>query len=53
VTFQGAKDWLASAAETIDFLQPENVAETVGFIASQPKHVNLQQVVIMPTKQGT
>jgi NADP-dependent 3-hydroxy acid dehydrogenase YdfG len=53
VTFQGAKDWLANAAETIDFLQPENVAETVGFIASQPKHVNLQQVVIMPTKQGT
>lgn len=52
VTFQGAKDWLAGAAETIDFLQPEDVAEVVAFLASQPKHVNLQQVVIMPTKQG-
>jgi NADP-dependent 3-hydroxy acid dehydrogenase YdfG len=28
------------------------VAETVGFIVSQPKHVNLLQVVVMPTRQG-
>jgi NADP-dependent 3-hydroxy acid dehydrogenase YdfG len=51
VTFQGAKDWLAGAAQTMEFLQPEDVAESVGFIVAQPKHVNLQQVVIMPTKQ--
>lgn len=53
VTFQGAKDWLAGAAEAMEFLQPENVAEVVGFLVAQPKHVNLQQVVIMPTKQTT
>jgi NADP-dependent 3-hydroxy acid dehydrogenase YdfG len=53
VTFQGAKDWLANAAQNIDFLQPEDIAETVGFLVSLPKHVNLQQVVIMPTKQGS
>jgi NADP-dependent 3-hydroxy acid dehydrogenase YdfG len=53
VTFQGAKDWLAGAEKTMEFLQPENVAESVGFIVAQPKHVNLQQVVIMPTKQTT
>jgi NADP-dependent 3-hydroxy acid dehydrogenase YdfG len=52
VTFQGAKDWLANAAQSIDFLQPNDVAAVVGFIVSQPKHVNLQQVVIMPTKEG-
>ncbi|GAB3252503.1 SDR family oxidoreductase [Chitinimonas naiadis] len=51
-TLQGAKDWIAEAAKNIDFLQPGDVAEVVGFLASQPKHVNLQQVVIMPTKQG-
>jgi NADP-dependent 3-hydroxy acid dehydrogenase YdfG len=51
-TFQGAKDWIANAAQSIDFLQPEDVASVVGFIVSQPKHVNLQQVVIMPTKEG-
>ncbi|RQS26838.1 MULTISPECIES: SDR family oxidoreductase [unclassified Burkholderia] len=52
VTFQGAKDWLASAEKTIEFLQPGDVAEVVAFLASQPKRVNLQQVVIMPTRQG-
>jgi NADP-dependent 3-hydroxy acid dehydrogenase YdfG len=52
VTFQGAKDWLAGAAQTIDFLQPQDVAQVVGFLVSLPKHVNLQQVVIMPTKEG-
>lgn len=51
-TFQGAKDWLAGARETIDFLNPEDVAEVVGFLAVQAKHVNLSQVVVMPTRQG-
>lgn len=53
VSFQGAKDWLAGAAQAMEFLQPQDVAESVGFIVAQPKHVNLQQVVIMPTKQTT
>lgn len=52
-TFQGAKDWFAGAAQTMDFLQPRDVAEVVGFLADQPKHVNLQQVVVMPTKQAS
>lgn len=52
VTFQGAKDWLANAAKTIEFLQPEDIARTLGFIVSQPRHVNLQQVVVMPTREG-
>ncbi|MRW91782.1 SDR family NAD(P)-dependent oxidoreductase [Duganella sp. FT80W] len=52
-TFQGAKDWIANAAENMAFLQPQDVAEVVGFLADQPKHVNLQQVVVMPTGQAT
>ena len=52
-TFPGAIDWLNGARETITFLQPENVAEVVGFLAAQPKHVNLQQVVVMPTNQAS
>jgi NADP-dependent 3-hydroxy acid dehydrogenase YdfG len=52
-TFQGAKDWFAGAAQTMKFLQPQDVAEVVGFLAAQPKHVNLQQVVVMPTKQAS
>ena len=52
-TFQGAKDWLAGAAQTMEFLQPQDVAEVVGFLADLPRHVNLQQVVVMPTKQAS
>lgn len=52
-TFQGAKDWLAGAAQSMEFLQPQDVAEVVAFLAAQPKHVNLQQVVVMPTRQAT
>lgn len=52
VTFQGALDWLTQAGEQIEFLQPQDVAEVVGFLAGLPKRVNLQQVVVMPTRQG-
>ena len=52
VTFQGAKDWLANAAQAMEFLQPDDVARVVGFIAAQPRHVNLQQVVVMPTRMA-
>ena len=51
-SFQGAIDWLANASKSIDFLKAEDIAATVGFIVAQPRHVNLQQVVIMPTKEG-
>lgn len=51
-TFQGAIDWLEGASQTIDFLKAEDIASTVSFIASMPKRVNMQQIVIMPTKEG-
>ncbi len=51
-TFQGAIDWLENASKSIDFLKAEDIAETVGFLVSMPKHVNMQQIVIMPTKEG-
>ncbi|WP_337271118.1 SDR family oxidoreductase [Oryzifoliimicrobium ureilyticus] len=52
VTDQGAKDWLAGARETMEWLQPEDIAEVVAFIAGLPRHVNIQQVTVMPTRQG-
>jgi len=51
-TFQGATDWIANARKSIDFLKAQDIAQVVGFLVAQPKHVNLQQVVIMPTKEG-
>ncbi|MBN6033660.1 SDR family oxidoreductase [Amycolatopsis sp. 195334CR] len=53
VTDQGAIDWLAGSKESIDWLTPQDVAETVGFLASLPARANLQQVTIMPTAQAS
>jgi len=51
VTDQGALDWLAGSRETIDWLTPQDIADVIGFIATLPPRVNLQQVTIMPTGQ--
>ncbi|MET9730575.1 SDR family oxidoreductase [Streptomyces sp. NPDC006458] len=53
VTDQGALDWLAGSKETMEWLTAQDVAETVGFIATLPSRVNLQQVTIMPTGQAS
>ncbi len=51
-TFQGAIDWLQNAGQSIEFLKAEDIAEAVGFIVALPKRVNMQQMVIMPTREG-
>lgn len=35
----------------IDVLRSEDVAETVAFVATVPKHVNLTEITILPTAQ--
>ncbi|MFE2557176.1 SDR family oxidoreductase [Streptomyces sp. NPDC059352] len=52
VTDDGALAWLEGSKETMEWLTPEDVAQTVGFIASLPPRANLQQVTIMPTAQA-
>lgn len=52
VTDAGASAWLKDAARTMELLQPEDVAQVVAFTAALPRHVNLQQVTIMPTREG-
>ncbi|WP_435593431.1 SDR family oxidoreductase [Nocardia sp. bgisy118] len=51
VTDAGAHEWLESSKQAMTWLDPEDIAEAVNFLASQPAHVNLQQVTIMPTRQ--
>lgn len=51
VTDPGAQEWLEGAAQSMELLQPEDVAATIGFVVSLPRHVNLERVVIMPTEQ--
>jgi NADP-dependent 3-hydroxy acid dehydrogenase YdfG len=51
VTDAGAQEWLDGSKETMDWLTPQDIAQTIGFIATLPPRVNLQQVTIMPTGQ--
>jgi NADP-dependent 3-hydroxy acid dehydrogenase YdfG len=52
VTDAGAREWLEGNKE-IRWLAPEDVAEAINFLVSQPAHVNLQQVTIKPTAQAS
>lgn len=52
VTDPGALAWLSSVKETIEWLKPEDVADAVAYLVGLPRHVNLQQITIMPTQQG-
>jgi NADP-dependent 3-hydroxy acid dehydrogenase YdfG len=52
VTDAGAQEWLAGSKETMEWLTPQDVADTIGFLATLPPRVNLQQVTIMPTGQA-
>ncbi|MFB4278295.1 MULTISPECIES: SDR family oxidoreductase [unclassified Nonomuraea] len=52
VTDEGALAWLEGSKEAMEWLTPEDVARTVGFVATLPPRANLQQVTIMPTGQA-
>jgi NADP-dependent 3-hydroxy acid dehydrogenase YdfG len=52
VTDEGAREWLEGSKETMEWLTPGDVAETIGFLATLPPRANLQQVTIMPTGQA-
>ncbi|WBB59045.1 SDR family oxidoreductase [Streptomyces sp. WMMC500] len=51
VTDEGARQWLAGSKETMEWLTPQDVADTVAFLATLPPRANLQQVTLMPTAQ--
>lgn len=51
VTDPDASTLMADLIQQIDVLQSADVAETVAFVASVPKHVNLTEITILPTQQ--
>ena len=53
VTDAGALAWLAQSKQSTQWLRPQDIAQTVGFLAGLPPRVNLQQVTIMPTGQAS
>jgi NADP-dependent 3-hydroxy acid dehydrogenase YdfG len=52
VTDPDASKLMADLLTEIDVLSPADVAETVAFIASVPRHVNLTEITILPTQQA-
>jgi len=52
VRFDGDSDRAKEVYENIVPLKPEDVAETIYWIATRPSHVNINDIIIMPTIQA-
>ncbi|WP_342645111.1 SDR family NAD(P)-dependent oxidoreductase [Mucilaginibacter sp. CSA2-8R] len=53
VRFKGDKDRAKKVYEGFTPLTPADVAETIWYVASRPAHVNINDLVLMPTAQAT
>jgi len=53
VRFKGDKSVASEVYNGFEALQAEDIAETIYFAASRPSHVNLNDIVIMPTAQAS
>lgn len=53
IRYKGNKDMADKTYQGFDPLQAADVAESVFFIASQPKHVNIEEILILPTAQAS
>jgi len=52
VRFDGDEERAKKVYENIVPLKPEDIAETIYWIASRPAHVNINDIIIMPTIQA-
>lgn len=53
VRYKGDKERAEKVYKGIDPLLPEDIAETILFIASRPPHVNIADVILYPTHQAS
>jgi len=53
VRFKGDESIAKSVYEGFTPLQAEDIADSIYFVASRPKHVNINDLVIMPTAQAS
>jgi len=53
VRFKGDKDRANSVYQGFDALRPEDIADIIYFVVSRPYHVNIADLVVMPTAQAT
>jgi NADP-dependent 3-hydroxy acid dehydrogenase YdfG len=52
VRFDGDEERAMKVYENIVPLKPEDIAETIYWMASRPAHVNINDILIMPTIQA-
>ncbi|WP_306363084.1 SDR family NAD(P)-dependent oxidoreductase [Nocardia sp. CC227C] len=52
VRFDGDEERAAGVYQGIDPLVAQDIAEIVGFVASRPSHVNLDQIIVKPRDQA-
>jgi len=53
VRFHGDKDRAAAVYQDLQPLTGRDIAETIAFVLSRPAHVNINDLLIMPTAQAT
>jgi 3-hydroxy acid dehydrogenase / malonic semialdehyde reductase len=53
VRFDGDEERAAKVYNGIEPLKPEDIAETIFWTATRPAHVNINEILIMPTAQAT
>lgn len=53
VRFDGDEDKAKKVYAGLQPLKPEDIAETIYWVAHRPPHVNINDVIIMPTMQAT
>lgn len=53
VRFKGDKERAAAVYKGFDALQAQDIAELIAFIVTRPAHVNLAEVLVLPTAQAS
>ena len=53
VRFDGDEERAKKVYEGMEPLTPEDIAETAFWVASRPRHVNINDILIMPTMQAS
>jgi len=53
VRFKGDKERAASVYKGIAALQAQDIAELIAFIVTRPAHVNIADVLVLPTAQAS
>jgi NADP-dependent 3-hydroxy acid dehydrogenase YdfG len=53
VRFKGDKDRAKKVYDGYEPLHAQDIAETIWFVASRPAHVNINDLLVMPTAQAS